>query len=236
MKLQALYNELMDLYAADPDVLGCYVSGSASYGGMTPESDVDFYILTSEYHGFLERIHGVRRVEVRWRTLDEISLDIAAGGPYVYQLMDATPVRDPEGKVAELITDARERFNSFRHTASTVKDIHYRVGEARMKLRSAIRKADQPLQAYLCAVYTELLMEALFVMVDKPLARGTTAWRWFHRLPGLNAEGKDQLKELFQKPLTERAVKMESTLDQLHGSLTAKMKQQKSVTVNPLRK
>lgn len=224
MNLQPLYDELIDLYASASGVLGCYVSGSASYGGMTPESDVDFYILTDEYSGFVERIHGARRVEVRWRSFDDLSLDIAGGGPSIYQLLDATPVRDPDGKLAELISDARERFDAFSHSSATVKEIHFRVGEARMKLRSAIRKGDLPLQAYLCALSVELIMDALFVMVDKPLAKGTTAWRWFHQLPGLSEEGRAHIIELIQRPLHERAAGLEAMLDQLHGTLTAKWK------------
>ncbi|KPP94686.1 MAG: hypothetical protein HLUCCA01_08500 [Bacteroidetes bacterium HLUCCA01] len=224
MNLDALFNEIVDLYATDAGVMGCYVSGSASYGGMTDESDVDFYVLTSDYHGFLERIHGARRVEVRWRTYDEITLDISRGGPYVYQLMDATPVRDPAGTVDELITDARERFASFSHSAATIKDVHFRVGEARMKLRSAIRTENTGLQAYLCGIYTELLLDAVFVMVNKPVARGTTAWRWLHQLPGLTPEGLAHLTELFQRPLDDRAPMMEAYLNQLHGALTAKLK------------
>lgn len=222
--LENLYNELVDLYASDAGVLGCYVSGSASYGGMTDESDVDFYVLTSDYHGFLERIHGARRVEIRWRTVDEISLDISQGGPFVYQLMDATPVRDPAGKVQELIDDARERFENFSHAAASIKDVHFRVGEARMKLRSAIRAEDKPKQAYLCAIYAALLLEAVFVMLDKPIATGTTAWRWLYKLPGLTSEGLAHTLEMLQLPLEERAPVMESYLNQLHGSLTARMK------------
>ena len=125
------------------------------------------------------------------------ALDISRGGPYVYQLMDATPVRDPAGTVDELITDARERFASFSHSAATIKDMHFRVGEARMKLRSAIRTENTGLQAYLCGIYTELLLDAVFVMVNKPVARGTTAWRWLHQLPGLTPEGLAHLTELF---------------------------------------
>lgn len=233
MNLQPLYDELTDLYASAAGVLGCYVSGSASYGGMTPESDLDFYVLTDEYQGLAERIHGVRRVEVRWRSYDALSLDIAGGGPSIYQLLDATPILDHGGKVAELISDARERFDSFSHSSATVKEIHFRVGEARMKLRSAIRKGDQPLQAYLCAVCTELMLDALFVMVDKPLAKGTTAWRWFHQLPGLREEGRAHIKELIQRPLQERAAGMEAMLDQLHGTLTSKMKQLNQKPVGP---
>jgi predicted nucleotidyltransferase len=225
MKMDALFNEIVDLYATDAGVMGCYVSGSASYGGMTEESDVDFYVLTSDYHGFLERIHGARRVEIRWRTFDEISLDISRGGPFVYQLMDATPVRDPAGKVEELITDAQERFASFTHSAATIKDVHFRVGEARMKLRSAIRQQDVAKQAYLCAIYIELLLDAVFVMLDKPLAKGTTAWRWLHKLPGLTSEGLAHLTELLYRPIDERAPMLEAYLNQLHGSLTAKLKQ-----------
>ena len=33
MNLDALFNEIVDLYATDAGVMGCYVSGSASYGG-----------------------------------------------------------------------------------------------------------------------------------------------------------------------------------------------------------
>lgn len=224
MNLQPLYNELIDLYATDAGVLGCYVSGSASYGGMTDESDVDFYVLTTDYHGFLERIHGVRRVEIRWRTFDEISLDISRGGPFVYQLMDANPVVDAGGRVEELIADARDRFATFSHSVGAVKEVHFRVGEARLKLRSAIRKGDAALQAYLCAVYTELLLDAVFVMLDKPLAKGTTAWRWLHKLPGLTPEGLAHLTSMLARPLDERAPMMEGYLNQLHGTLTARLK------------
>ncbi|MCH8523398.1 MAG: nucleotidyltransferase domain-containing protein [Balneolales bacterium] len=219
-----LYNEIIDLYASDVGVLGCYVSGSASYGGMTDESDVDFYVLTTDYHGFLERIHGARRVEIRWRTYDEISLDISRGGPFIYQLMDAAPVRDPAGNVQELMAEARERYEGFSHSVTTIKDVHFRIGEARMKLRSAIRSEDKPKQAYLCAIYTTLLLEALFVMLDKPVATGTTAWRWLHKLPGLTSEGLTHTTHMLQLPLEERAPMMEAYLNQLHGSLTAKLK------------
>ena len=219
-----LFNELNDLYAADAGSLGSYVSGSASYGGMTDESDVDFYVLTSDYHGFLERIHGARRVEVRWRTFDEISLDISRGGPFIYQLMDATILRDPDNKVSELIDDAHARYADFASSQSAVKEVHFQVGEARMKLRSARRSGDGALQAYLCSIYTELVLKAMFVMMDKPVATGTTAWRWIRKTDGVSSQGVGQLEKMLQLPVSEKSAAFDGMLDQLHGVLTAKMK------------
>jgi predicted nucleotidyltransferase len=80
MSLDALFQELNDLYASGDGVLGTYVSGSAAYGGMHDYSDVDYYVLTKAHHGMSERILGAIKVEVRWRTQTEIELDIAQGG------------------------------------------------------------------------------------------------------------------------------------------------------------
>lgn len=224
MSLDGLIAELNDLYANGEGVRGTYLSGSASYGGMTEYSDVDFYVLTRDHHGMTERLIGSRKVEIRWRTEDEISLDIAKGGFFIYQMMDAQVSRDPHGSIGALITDAKERFETFIPPAETYKSLQLRLAEAKNKLVSATRYGDEATQGYLFGIYSPLLLETIFTIVSKPVAPPTVAWRWLDKLPGLNSEGVKQIKMIFGMPLQERIQFMIQQLDDFHGVVTRRLK------------
>lgn len=224
MSLDGLIAELNDLYASGEGVWGTYLSGSASYGGMTEYSDVDFYVLTRDHHGMTERLIGSRKVEIRWRTEDEISLDIAKGGYFIYQMMDAQISRDPHGRIGELITDAKERFETFIPPVETYKSLQLRLAEAKNKLVSASRYGDEATQGYLSGIYSPLLLETIFTIVSKPVAPPTVAWRWLDKLPGLNTEGVRQIKMIFGKPLQERIQFMIQQCDDFHGVVTRRLK------------
>lgn len=225
MSLDGLFAELNDLYAHSDGVLGTYVSGSASYGGMTEFSDVDYYVLTKDYHGFSDKIVGIKKVEIRWRTEDEIRLDIEQGGKFIYQLMDSTALSDPLSKIEALKKDAVERFNDYKTPKSRFKELQFLLGEAKNKVASAIRYGSPEKQAYLSSVYISLLMEAIFAISDKPAAPPTVAWRWIHKLKGVSADGIRQFEGILIKPVSERAYLTEKYLDNLHGAVTARLRQ-----------
>jgi predicted nucleotidyltransferase len=224
MSLDGLFAELNDLYANSEGVLGTYVSGSASYGGMTEFSDVDYYVLTKDYHGFSDKIVGIKKVEIRWRTEAEIQLDLEQGGKFIYQMMDATVLVDPNGKVEALKMDALERFNDYKTPKSRFKELQFLLGEARNKVVSAAKYDTPEKQAYLCSIYTNLLMEAIFAISDKPAAPPTVAWRWIRKLDGLSESGIRQFEEMLVKPVAERVFMTEKFLENLHGVVTAKLR------------
>jgi predicted nucleotidyltransferase len=223
MSLDGLFQELNDLYASGDGVLGTYISGSASYGGMTAYSDVDFYVLTKSHHAMFERILGSTKVEVRWRTRAEIELDIAQGGPFVYQMMDATAKADPQGVVAELIEEAKDRFDGYRPSKEVYKSLQFRLGEAKNKLSAALESEDMNRMGYLSGVYSPLLMEAIFILAGKPAAPATVAWRWLDRLPGLNPQGVSQIRNLFALTEPEKAAAMARQFDQFYGVVSRKV-------------
>lgn len=217
MSLDALFQELNDLYASGDGVLGTYVSGSAAYGGMHDYSDVDFYVLTKSHHRMTERILGATKVEVRWRTRTEIELDIAQGGMFIYQLMDAKPLHDPNGDVAELIQESYERFENYNPSSEVLKSLQFRLGEAKNKLLAAISAGDGNKMGYLSGVYSSLMLEAIFVLAGKPIAPPTVAWRWLDKLPGLSPQGIEQIRQLFSLPAEEKAAAMARQFDQFFG-------------------
>ena len=222
MSLDGLFQELNDLYASGDGVLGTYVSGSAAYGGMHEYSDVDYYVLTKSHHGMTERILGATKVEVRWRTRTEIELDIAQGGMFIYQLMDAKALADPSGAVAELIEESRERFESYKPGPEVLKSLQFRLGEAKNKLLSAISARDEAKMGYLSGVYSPLMLEAIFLLAGKPVAPATVAWRWLDKLPGLNPQGVEQIRKVFSLPTAEKALAMARQFDQFFG-ITVKL-------------
>lgn len=222
MSLDALFQELNDLYASGDGVLGTYVSGSAAYGGMHDYSDVDYYVLTKSHHGMSERILGATKVEVRWLTRTEIELDIARGGMFIYQFMDAKPLVDPDGAVAELIEESRERFEHYKPSTEVLKSLQFRLGEAKNKLLAAISAGDEAKMGYLSGVYSPLLMETIFVLAGKPAAPATVAWRWLDRLPGLNPQGVAQIRNLFSLPVPDKAAAMARQFDQFFGLTISK--------------
>jgi predicted nucleotidyltransferase len=224
MSLDGLFAELNDLYANTEGVLGTYVSGSASYGGMTEYSDVDFYVLTKDYHGFSDKIVGIKKVEIRWRNEDEIRLDIEQGGKFIYQMMDSTALNDPLGKVDALKNDALERFNEYKTPKSRFKELQFTLGEARNKVLSATKYDTPEKQAYLCSIYTNLLMEAIFAISDKPAAPPAVAWRWIRKLEGLSESGVRQFEEMLVKPVADRVYLTEKYLENLHGVVTSKLR------------
>ncbi|HAC15559.1 MAG TPA: hypothetical protein DCE78_06395 [Bacteroidetes bacterium] len=224
MSLDGLIAELNDLYATGEGVYGTYLSGSAAYGGMTEYSDVDFYVLTRDHHGTTERIMGIQKVEIRWRTEDEILVDIARGGPFIYQMMDAKISIDPNGKIAELKIEAQERFETFQPSKELLRDLQFRLGEARNKLIGAIKYQSIEKQGYLASVYSGLLMEAIFTLTSKPVAPPAVAWRWLRKLPGLNESGVEQFEKLFGKPTEEKIRLMERHFEEFHGAVTARLR------------
>ncbi len=224
MSLDGLIAELNDLYAGGEGVWGTYLSGSAAYGGMTDYSDVDYYVLTRDHHGQSERIIGSRKVEIRWRTEDEISLDIAKGGPFIYQLMDAEISRDPHARIMELKSDARERFEMFIPSVDVYKSLQSRLGEARNKLISASKYGTPEKQGYLTSIYGSLLLDAIFTVVSKPVAPPAVAWRWLDLLPGLNSEGVDRFKAIFAMDTSERLGSMVQYFDEFHGIISHRLK------------
>lgn len=231
--MDALFAELNDLYASGGGVLGTYVSGSAARGSsaMTRWSDVDFYVLTEDYHGFLERIHGATKVEVRWRTEAEIELDLARSGFFIYQLLEARVLRDPDNRVQALIDDANERFRVYKTPPAVYRDLQFRLGEARNKVMSAAMvpptcRADSCLNkaAYLSAVYAPLLLEAVFALCNKPVAPPVVAWRWLDALEDMSDDGRKQLRDMMSAPLRERIDFTASQLGNLHGAVTARLR------------
>lgn len=217
MSLDGLFQELNDLYASGDGVLGTYVSGSAAYGGMHDYSDVDYYVLTKSHHGMTERILGATKVEVRWRTRTKIELDIAQGGMFIYQLMDAKPLVDPNGAVTELIQEARDRFESYKPGAEVLKSLQFRLGEAKNKLLAAISAGDGNKMGYLSGVYSSLMLEAIFILAGKPVAPPAVAWRWLDKLSGLNPQGVEQIRNVFSLQAGDKAVAMARQFDQFIG-------------------
>jgi predicted nucleotidyltransferase len=217
MSLDALFQELNDLYASGDGVLGTYASGSAAYGGMHEYSDVDYYVLTKSHHGMTERILGATKVEVRWRTRTEIELDIAQGGMFIYQLMDAKALVDPSGAIAELIEESRERFQNFKPSVEVLKSLQFRLGEAKNKLLAAISAGDEAKMGYLSGVYSPLMLESIFILSGKPAAPPAVAWRWLDKLPGLNPQGVEQIRKVFSLPAGEKAAAMARQFDQFFG-------------------
>lgn len=224
MSLDGLFAELNELYASSEGVYGTYVSGSASYGGMTEFSDVDFYVLTKDYHGFTDKIVGIKKVEIRWRTENEILLDIEQGGAFIYQMMDATPLVDHQNKIAELKESATDRFGTYRTPKSKFKDLQFQLGEAKNKVASALRYGSVEKQAYFCSIYLNLLMEAIFAISEKPVAPPAVAWRWVRKLPGISEAGIKQMEAMIAKPAEQRAHLMEQYLDNLYGIVTGKLR------------
>lgn len=224
MSLDGLIAELNDLYASGEGVHGTYLSGSASYGGMTEYSDVDFYVLTRDHHGTTDRIIGIQKVEIRWRTEDEILVDIARGGPFIYQMMDATISSDPKGKIAELIVEAQERFETYQPSKELLRELQFKLGEARNKLVGAIKYQSVEKQGYLASIYSALLMEAIFTLSSKPIAPAAVAWRWLRKLPGLNSSGVDHIEQIFGKPTDEKIRLLEKQFAEFHGVVTARLK------------
>lgn len=214
--------ELDSLYASGEGVLGTYISGSASYGGMTEYSDVDYYVLTRDHHAMTERILGSTKVEIRWRTENEISLDIARGGPFIYQMMDATVCTDPRDVISTLQHDARERYEAFKTSPETYKDLLFRLGEARNKLISALSSNDEPKMGFLSAIYATLMFDSIFALVDKPLAPPSVGWRWLPKLPGLQQSGIEKIQELFTLPLHQRVRRMAELFGEMHGQIARK--------------
>jgi len=231
--MDALFAELNDLYASGAGVLGTYVSGSAAKGpdAMTRWSDVDFYVLTEDYHGFLERIHGATKVEIRWRTESEIELDLARNGFFIYQLMEARPLRDSDGRVRALIDDATARFQNYKTPPTVYRDLQFRLAEARNKILSAATipptcRADTCLNkaAYLSSVYVPLLMEGVYAICNKPAAPPAVAWRWLDQLGDLSEAGRNQLRDMMSAPLRERIEMTQQHLNNLHGAVTARLR------------
>jgi hypothetical protein len=222
--LKPLFDELTDLYARGQGVLGCYVSGNVTDGVFSSGDGIEFYVITDGYQGFLERIHGARRVEIHWRPEQELRSEVRAGGTAIYALMEAVVVIDPHGQIQDLMEMAKQTYASFRPSISVLRDIHYRVGDARLKLLSARKSGDVPLQAYLSATCTGLLFEAMFLVAGKPPVHGLLAWRWIRKTEGIAAEGVAQIENVLQMEVLARAQAFDALLYHLHGVLTSKMK------------
>jgi hypothetical protein len=212
------------LYARGEGVLGCYVSGSAARGETSLETDIDFFVVTDGYRGYLERIHGARRVEIRWQSITEMESAIQKGEPIIYQLLDAQVIQDLSGKIQQLKDLAREQYTNYRVSISVLRDVHHRVGEARLKLLAARKSGDIPFMSYLCSIYTELLFEAMFIVAGKPPAFGSTAWHWIRRTEGIAEQGVRQIEEVLQMDVAGLAQAYDAFLNHLHEVLTARIK------------
>jgi len=223
-QFEGLFAELTDLYARGEGVLGCYVSGSAARGEGSELGDVDFFVVTDAYKGYLERIHGARRVEIRWQIKSEMESALRKGEPMVYQLLDAVIVQDHAGQIQELKNLAQAQYIGYRVSASLLRDVHQRVGEARLKLLVARKAANLPLMAYLCSIHTSLLFEAMFVVAGKPPAFASTAWHWIRNTEGIAEQGVRQIENVLQMDVPTRAQAFDAFFNHLHGVLTAKMK------------
>jgi hypothetical protein len=277
MSTSALINELRDLYASGEGVLGTFTLPEK---GVLP---LRFYVVTSDYKGFLEQIHGVRKVEVHWVPQADYETAIAAAGPEIYVLMEAEIVDDATGEVSALKQDAQERFETYKPSISTLKDLQQRIGVARLELRNAFENAEaaaitseaaattsesgattsadgsnksvtadgsnesdttsevagsdgskkgvehQNLTTtgeigYICAIYTPLLMQALFAVSGKPAPLPESALVWLNKLQAINTSALQQIYKMFASDAATKAVLFEQYLDQLHGALTQRIR------------
>lgn len=275
MSTSALINELRDLYASGEGVLGTFTLPEK---GVLP---LRFYVVTSDYKGFLEQIHGVRKVEVHWVPQADYETAIAAAGPEIYVLMEAEIVDDATGEVSALKQDAQERFEAYKPSISTLKDLQHRIGVARLELRNAFENAEAAATTsesgaisseataitseaaattsadgsnesdttsevagsnesktgvdhqnltttgeigYICAIYTPLLMQALFAVSGKPAPSPENALVWLNKLPAINTSVLQQIYKMFASDSATKAVLFEQYLDQLHGALTQRIR------------
>ena len=131
--------------------------------------------------------------------------------------MDAKALVDPDGAVAELIEESRDRFENFKPSGEVFKSIQIRLGEAKNKLLAAISARDEAKMGYLSGVYSPLMLESIFILSGKPAAPPAVAWRWLDKLPGLNQQGVEQIRKVFSLPAGEKAVAMARQFDQFFG-------------------
>jgi hypothetical protein len=236
MSTPALINELRDLYASGEGVLGTFALPEK---GVLP---LRFYVVTSDYKGFLEQIHGVRKVEVHWVPRADYETAIAVAGPEIYVLMECEIVDDATGEVSALKDDAQKRFEAYKPSVSTLKDLQHRVGVARLELRNAFENAEAATDdvselgeepkdltstgeiGYICAIYTPLLMQALFAVSGKPAPLAESALVWLNKLPAINTSALEQIYKMFASDAPAKAVLFEQYLDQLHGAITQRIR------------
>ncbi|MCX7784081.1 MAG: nucleotidyltransferase domain-containing protein [Meiothermus sp.] len=169
--MDSLIAQIVDKLKSDPKVMGVLLTGSRARGDATPGSDVDFWVLLSgvnerkfrseEQQGYL--------VELHFRNLVQARDKLRRNPMELYSHLDGKILHDPEGKLAELRSEAEQLFHTYQMPEAERKALAYWLISARRKLQTALDEQAQLKMGYLASTQSWKILEGLWAANQKPM-------------------------------------------------------------------
>ena len=194
----------------DPDVRGVLLTGSRARGDALPGSDIDLLVLVAsppEKTLVSETING-RLVERHFRSFEGARARLSEHPMELYSYLDGHILYDPDGALAELVGEARVRFDAYRVPEGEKRAVFYWLRSVRLKLEAAVTAGDTLKMGYYAATNSWKVLGGLWAVNDKPVPPAGAVWA---HLPDLSRrpEGLEAaLERLFKGTPEERSETM----------------------------
>ncbi|MCS7067732.1 MAG: nucleotidyltransferase domain-containing protein [Meiothermus sp.] len=166
-----LIAQVVEMLKSDPKVMGVLLTGSRARGDATPGSDVDFWVLLSGVNErkFRSEVRQGYRVELHFRNLVQARDKLRSHPMELYSHLDGKILYDPEGKLAELQSEAEQLYQSYQMPEAERKALAYRLESARRKLQTALDEQAQLKMGYLASTLSWNILEGLWAANQKPM-------------------------------------------------------------------
>jgi len=202
---QALLQEILDDASQQHDIIGILLTGSVARGDALPGSDLDLHILLTpgSNRSFSAEWRQGILVERDYAEVSKALNKLDSNPMEVYPYLDGRILFDPQGALADLTEQARQRFAAYRVPNDERREIAHWLLSARIKLTAALAANNTLKAAYLSSTVSWPLLQGLWAANEKPVPPNGSVWVHLKDLSRGPQNVEEQLKQfLLDEPLS----------------------------------
>jgi hypothetical protein len=212
---QVLLQEILDEASQQPDIIGILLTGSVARGDALPGSDLDLrFLLTLDGNrSFSAELRRGILVECTYADVSKALHELDSNPMEIYGYLDGRILFDPQGALADLREQARQRFAAYRVPDDERRDIAHWLLSARIKLTAALTAHDSLKAAYLSSTVSWPLLQGLWAANEKPVPPNGSVWVHLKDLSRGPQDVEEQLKQFLLDEPFSRAQAAISLID-----------------------
>jgi hypothetical protein len=206
---QTLLQEIIDEASQQPDIIGILLTGSVARGDALPGSDLDlrFLLTPGSSRPFSTEWRQGILVERGYADISKARRKLESNPMEIYGYLDGHILFDPQGVLADLREQARQRFAAYRVPDDERREIAHWLLSSRIKLTAALAARDTLKAAYLASTVSWQLLQGLWAANEKPVPPNGSVWVHLKDLSRGPQDVEEQLKQfLLDEPLSRAQI------------------------------
>lgn len=165
--MEDLVREIVARYKKDPQTLAVFLPGSTAKG--REGSDIDIGVITEDENRFEHFWEDGVLVEISMFTLVEARRKLKEDPMFIYFLLDARALWDPENLLVQLKNEAKQAYKEYKMGDAEFEKLIYWLTSLKLKIQKAQNSGDSKKASFYATTGLWKILEGFFALSSIPM-------------------------------------------------------------------